>query len=137
MNPTRRRFLAGLSVLAVAPVLAACGSDSDGTATRSTGGSGGAGPEEAAFPVTIKHKYGETTIESAPKRVVCIGYTDQDALLALGIVPVGVTYWFGDEALQGVYPGPRSSSATRSCPRCSPTPTVSRSRRSRPSRPTS
>ena len=27
MNPTRRRFLAGLSVLAVAPVLAACGSD--------------------------------------------------------------------------------------------------------------
>jgi iron-siderophore transport system substrate-binding protein len=100
MNPTRRRFLAGLSVLAVAPVLAACGDDSDATATDA----GSAAPEEAAFPITIQHKYGETTIETAPERVVCIGLTDQDTLMALGIVPVGVTYWFGDEKLQGVYP---------------------------------
>ncbi len=102
MNPTtRRRFLAGLSVLAVAPVLAACGSDSD---SPESGGSDGAAAEESAFPVTIKHKWGETTIEKAPERVVCIGLTDQDALMALGVVPVGVTYWFGDEKLQGVYP---------------------------------
>ena len=102
MNTSRRRFLAGLSVLAVAPVLAGCGSDS-GTAAKDSP-TGSAAPEEAAFPVTIKHKYGETTIESAPQRVVCIGLTDQDALLALGVVPVGVTYWFGDEELQGIYP---------------------------------
>ena len=100
MNPTRRRFLAGLSVLAVAPVLAACGDDADATATDT----GSAAPEESAFPVTITHKYGETTIEKAPERVVCLGLTDQDTLLALGIVPVGVTYWFGDEELQGIYP---------------------------------
>jgi iron complex transport system substrate-binding protein len=104
MNPTRRHFLAGLSVLAVAPVLAACGGDSDATATDA----GGAPPEEsAAFPVTIKHKYGETTIERAPRRVVCVGLTDQDALMALGVVPVGITYWFGDEDLQGIYPWAR------------------------------
>lgn len=103
MNPTRRRFLAGLSVLAVAPVLAACGSDSESDATPSGGGSSAAA-EEAAFPVTIKHKFGETTIEKAPERVVCIGLTDQDTLMALGVVPVAVTYWFGDEKLQGVYP---------------------------------
>src|SRR6478609_6430218 len=104
MNPTsRRRFLTGLSVLAVAPVLAACGSDS-GDSGSDAKQSEGAAPEESAFPVTIKHKYGETTIEKAPKRVVCLGLTDQDALMALGIVPVGVTYWFGDEKLQGVYP---------------------------------
>jgi iron complex transport system substrate-binding protein len=103
MNPTRRRFLTGLSVLAVAPVLAACGSDGDSSATPSGGGSSAA-PEEAAFPVTIKHKYGETTIEKAPTRVVCLGLTDQDALMALGVVPVAVTYWFGDKELQGVYP---------------------------------
>ena len=105
MNPTRRRFLAGLSVLAVAPVLAACGSDSESASTTPTGGgSGGAAAEEAAFPVTIKHKFGETTIEKAPERVVCLGLTDQDTLMALGVVPVGITYWFGDEKLQGVYP---------------------------------
>ncbi|MDF1602904.1 ABC transporter substrate-binding protein [Nocardioides sp. YIM 152315] len=110
MNPTRRRFLAGVSVLAVAPVLAACGSDSDTDGTDGTDGSGSSGsgsatgPEEGAYPVTIKHKYGETTIEKAPERVVCVGLTDQDALMALGVVPVGITYWFGDEELQGVYP---------------------------------
>lgn len=103
MNPTRRRFLAGLSVLAIAPVLAACGDDGD-TGGGSSPTSSGGPAEEAAFPVTITHKYGETTIESAPSRVVCVGLTDQDMLLALGIVPVGITYWFGDEELQGVYP---------------------------------
>ena len=103
MNPTRRRFLAGLSVLAVAPVLAACGDDTGSSSSGSPTGSE-APAEEAAFPVTISHKYGETTVESAPKRVVCVGLTEQDMLLALGIVPVGITYWFGDEELQGIYP---------------------------------
>ena len=28
--------------------------------------------------------------------MVCVGLTEQDALLALGIVPVAVTKWFGD-----------------------------------------
>lgn len=107
MNPTRRRFLAGLSVLALAPVLAACSDDGDSgkEGSSGTGGTGAsAGPEEGAFPVTIKHKYGETTIEKAPERVVCVGLTDQDTLLALGVVPVGITYWFGDEKLHGIYP---------------------------------
>lgn len=102
MNTSRRRFLAGLSVLAVAPVLAACGSDSDSSGSASGGSSAPA--EEASFPVTIKHKFGETTVESAPKRVVCVGLTEQDTLMALGVVPVGVTYWFGDKALKCVYP---------------------------------
>lgn len=111
MNTTRRRFLAGLSVLAVAPALAACGDDttaSDAPAAPSgssgSSGSGSAGPEEGAYPVTITHKYGETTIEKAPQRVVCVGLTEQDALMALGTVPVAITYWFGDEKYHGVYP---------------------------------
>jgi len=105
MTPSRRSFLlAGTSALALAPLLAACGSDSDSTAPTGGSGSGGASADPDAFPVTITHKYGETTIESAPQRVVCVGLTDQDALLALGIVPVGVTYWFGDEEEQGIYP---------------------------------
>ncbi|WP_170180699.1 iron-siderophore ABC transporter substrate-binding protein [Actinomadura pelletieri] len=43
-----------------------------------------------AFPVTITHKLGTARIESAPKRVVALGEVDQDALLALGVTPVGM-----------------------------------------------
>lgn len=93
MRPTRRIFLAGTSALALAPLLAACGDDAPG----STGPQGQtAEPEASAFPVTIKHKYGETVIEQAPKRVVVVGLVEQDALLALGVVPVATSNWFGD-----------------------------------------
>jgi iron complex transport system substrate-binding protein len=57
------------------------------------------GTAAAAFPVTIEHKYGSTTIDAAPARIVTVGLTDHDALLALDIVPVGTSEWFGD------YPG--------------------------------
>jgi iron complex transport system substrate-binding protein len=65
--------------------------------------------EEGAFPTTIKHAFGETTIEKEPKRVVTLGWSDQDFVLSLGVVPVGVnkviwganeqgsTDWFDDE----------------------------------------
>ena len=52
-----------------------------------------------AFPVTLEHKYGSTTISAQPVRIVTVGLTDHDALLALGIVPVGTSEWFGG------YPG--------------------------------
>lgn len=51
------------------------------------------------FPRTIEHKYGSTTIEEVPERVVTVGLFEQDVLLALGIVPVGTTEYFGE------YPG--------------------------------
>jgi len=46
--------------------------------------------------VEIAHKFGVTPIEARPQRVVSIGYSDQDDLLALGVMPVAVRYWFGD-----------------------------------------
>lgn len=49
------------------------------------------------FPITIEHQYGSTTITKEPKRVVAIGYTEQDFLLAVGVQPVAVRYWYGDE----------------------------------------
>ena len=70
----------------------------------------GSHAEEGAFPVTVKHRFGETEIESEPQRVVTLGSADQDNVLALGVVPVAVpkitwgpnennsTDWF-DEAL--------------------------------------
>jgi iron complex transport system substrate-binding protein len=47
--------------------------------------------------VTITHLFGETVIKEPPKRVVSAGYTEQDDLLAVGVVPVAVTNWFGDQ----------------------------------------
>ncbi|HZO37099.1 MAG TPA: ABC transporter substrate-binding protein [Solirubrobacteraceae bacterium] len=52
--------------------------------------------ESGAFPATVKHKFGQTTITTEPKRVVVVGLREQDALLALGVVPVGTTEWFGN-----------------------------------------
>ncbi len=53
--------------------------------------------------VTIKHMFGETKVPGAPKRVVSAGYTEQDDLLAVGVVPIAVTNWWGDQPF-GVWP---------------------------------
>ena len=50
-----------------------------------------------AFPITVEHKFGETTLEAVPSRIVSLGYTEQDALLALGAEPVAIRYFFGAE----------------------------------------
>lgn len=47
--------------------------------------------------MTISHLFGETVIKEPPKRVVSAGYTEQDDLLALNVVPVAVTNWFGEQ----------------------------------------
>jgi iron-siderophore transport system substrate-binding protein len=79
-----------LALLLAAALISACGAEPD---TSSSAAAGAAEP--AAFPVTIEHKYGSTTITKAPKRVVVAGLREQDSLLALGIVPVGTTEWYG------------------------------------------
>lgn len=53
--------------------------------------------EDDDFPVTIEHKFGSTTITEAPQRIVSIGYTEQDTLLALGVTPIAIRYWYGEE----------------------------------------
>lgn len=94
------------SVLLLAAAAVACGSSGSGSGGSSPGAPGPApgsssstatGPsaDAAAFPVTISHKFGSTTITAEPKRIVTVGLTDQDAVLALGKVPVGTTEWLG------------------------------------------
>lgn len=93
-----------MAVLVLIAVTGACGGSSSDDASES-GGSGGAGAagegaesdaSAEAFPVTIEHEYGSTTIEQEPERVVTVGLTDHDSVLALGVGPVGVMDWFGD-----------------------------------------
>ena len=79
------RSVAAVAVLLLA--LAGCGSDAPSDE--------GAGAASGAFPVTLKHAFGETTIPAEPKRVVAIGYNDADFVLATGVVPVGVREFSG------------------------------------------
>ncbi|NAZ37227.1 ABC transporter substrate-binding protein [Rubellimicrobium sp. CFH 75288] len=48
------------------------------------------------FPLTLDTKFGPVTIESAPERVATLDYNGADNLLALGIQPVAIRYWYGD-----------------------------------------
>lgn len=81
------------AVALVAVIAAACGGDSgsDADGAASVAGTGG------AFPVTIDHAHGSTTIAEEPQRVVSVGFSDQDPLLALGVVPVAVREFFGEQ----------------------------------------
>lgn len=78
---SRRRFLA---VTAGATLLTACSQYQLGTVA-----------EDGS--VTVGHAFGETRIPAPPTRVVSAGLTGQDALLAVGVVPVAVTDWFGGQ----------------------------------------
>lgn len=52
-----------------------------------------------SFPVTIAHAYGETTIAAKPQRIVTWGWATQDAVIALGEVPVGIPFFgYGGDA---------------------------------------
>lgn len=85
---------AGAMVLSV---LAGCGSSSDDN-DASSESSAAAG----AYPVTLEHKFGSTTIESKPTRVAVVGYSDQDFVLAFGTTPVMVREWYGPD--KGIQP---------------------------------
>ena len=90
MHQMKRATATFAALMTIALALGACGGDEEGT--QSPANSGG---EAQAFPVKVEHKFGTTEIPSEPKRVVTVGYTDQDAVLALGVVPVGVGDFLG------------------------------------------
>ncbi|QFT62874.1 ABC transporter substrate-binding protein [Roseivivax sp. THAF30] len=47
------------------------------------------------FPLTIEHKFGQAVIETEPDRVASLDFSGADDLLALGIQPVALRYWYG------------------------------------------
>ncbi len=60
---------------------------------------------EPAFPVTIKHAFGNTTIEKQPDRIAAVGWANHEVPLALGVVPVGMSKaTWGDDDQNGVLP---------------------------------
>lgn len=75
-----KKFFSAIIALATAVSLSAC-SPAASTNTQE---------QDASFPVTIAHAFGETTIESTPERVVAWGWGAADAAIALGVIPVGI-----------------------------------------------
>ncbi|MDR6868030.1 iron complex transport system substrate-binding protein [Microbacterium resistens] len=98
-STTRRRVARGATLVAAltasALVLSACAGGSPAAST--TEGSASASTSGAAFPATVKHVYGETTIAAQPERVATVGWGSFDAAIALGTIPVTIpTSAFGD-----------------------------------------
>jgi iron complex transport system substrate-binding protein len=94
---TRREFL---TVAGTAGLLLAAGCSSAQTAE-----------DDQSGPVNIAHAFGKTTVPGPPKRVVSAGFTEQDDLLALGIIPIATTEWFGGEPF-AVWPWARAALGT-------------------------
>lgn len=97
-RPALTRLVRNLPRVAVATAaamaLAACGGGAEKAESKP---SGEASAKSAAFPVTVEHKYGSTTIDAEPKKIVTLGLSDQDAVLALGVKPVGSVDWFKEQ----------------------------------------
>ena len=90
-RPARASRPVGLVLpLAVVAVLsAACSTGPTGGGDSAAAVEPTTAADQDAFPVTIEHALGTTTLEAEPERVVSVGYAEADFPLALGVVPVG------------------------------------------------
>jgi iron complex transport system substrate-binding protein len=84
------RSIRTFAAVAAVAVLAGCGS---GETTPT------AAPEadRGAFPVTVTHRFGTTTVPARPRRIAVVGLTEQDIVLALGEKPIATTEWYGEQ----------------------------------------
>lgn len=111
------RKWAGIGVAVALVVLAGCGG---GDTTSADSGPGdtevatggrlfktadedtaklGSDAEPGAFPRTVKHALGETTLEKKPEKVVVLDSGELDDVLALGITPVGMATTAGQSGV--------------------------------------
>ncbi|MFW3172706.1 ABC transporter substrate-binding protein [Geodermatophilus sp. CPCC 206100] len=97
-RPPARLLAATGLVLALA--LTACGGDG-GSAPADAGSPAAA---EDAFPVSLESDFGTTEVAERPERVVVLGLTDADAVLALGVMPVALQQWLPQYSEFGVGP---------------------------------
>lgn len=95
MFPPRKtnRLLTAFAALTLAVTAAACG-DGGSSSPQAEATTVAAPTAGAAFPLKVEHLYGTTEITKKPERIVTIGLSDHEPLLALGHKPVGVVDWF-------------------------------------------
>lgn len=88
--PRSRHRLLPLTIASAFFLTTACGSAANDQ-------DNGAGETEA--PTAVQHKFGSTEVPADPQRIVALGYTELDFVLALGASPVAARYpQFGDTA---------------------------------------
>ncbi|WP_432495398.1 ABC transporter substrate-binding protein [Kineococcus auxinigenes] len=116
-HPSRRTVAAGGAASLLA-LLTGCGAGSSSspapaasaTADVAQGGSAfrtadsataalGSGAPDGEFPRTLTHAAGSTTIERRPQRVVVLDTGELDAVLSLGVTPVGMGTTAGQTGL--------------------------------------
>ena len=97
---SRLRWGAALA-LALTLGAAACGSPAPSTPATSSDAPPDAAPA-GAYPVSITHKFGSPEITAKPERVVLVGLNEQDAMLALGEIPVATSNFLDAEG--GIFP---------------------------------
>jgi len=111
-----RRCLAVLTLTAAAVALSGCGGSSSSPATgaapnadraaAAAGVGSGVNDDQCGKQTrTIKHDLGTTTITGNPTRVVALEYSFVDALVSVGMAPVGIA---DDDKADRIIPGLRS-----------------------------
>ncbi|QWZ07052.1 iron-siderophore ABC transporter substrate-binding protein [Nocardioides panacis] len=88
--PRRPLRWPAVAAAVLALLLAACSTGTTDGATQATPAGTGSSADPDAFPVTINHVFGSTTIPEAPTRVATVSWVNADVALALGVVPVGM-----------------------------------------------
>jgi iron complex transport system substrate-binding protein len=98
----RRRAATAAVVLSTVLLVSACGGGAGPTGEEPSDAP--AGETSGAFPVTLEHALGSTTVEREPERVVTWGWGAADAAIALGVTPVAIPFqsYGGDD--EGVLP---------------------------------
>ncbi|WP_270180514.1 ABC transporter substrate-binding protein [Alkalihalobacillus sp. CinArs1] len=83
-----------ITLLAVMMILAACGTNGGNTNNQESTGDDSS---ESSETRTVEHAMGETEVPAEPEKVVILTNEGTEALLALGVTPVGaVQSWLGD-----------------------------------------
>lgn len=96
----RKIFSSLMSIILVSAIaFTGCANDNSNS-TENKNNSETNGP----YPIVIEHALGETVIEEKPVRIAAIGSRNEDVALALGVVPVGISYnWYGVLDDSGIY----------------------------------
>ena len=91
MSFSLRAVAAGAALAAGVALLSGCGGGDTDEAAAPAGSAAAAG-----FPVSLTHKLGTAEVKAVPQRIVALSDADLDALLTLGVQPVGVAESSGE-----------------------------------------